>query len=393
LSVERRRRSDGKLIYRVRWREGRRNRVRTFDQLRDAHRFEIDVRRRKQLGQVGLIDAGRQTLDEFLDEWWARYAEPFLSTKTKEMYRGVWEKRISPKLGHLRLVEVTPEVVEGFAHELRQAGVGTSAIQKSLVVLQGAMKKAVLWGRITSNPVAAVTKPPQRRRQVRTALSPRQIETIRSGLDIRDATLVSVMAYAGLRPGEALALRWSDIRERTILVERAASLGEVKSTKTGSVRAVKLLGPLAADLAKWRLASGRPDASCLVFPDKGGGVWDAEAYKNWRRRKFRAAVATGGLPASTRPYDLRHAFCSLLIAEGRSIIEVAAQMGHAPTMTLDTYGHVIAEFDGGDHVSAEDAIKSARGAAAPVTRRRGSTTRRSSRGPGESPPRSRSAAP
>jgi integrase len=364
MSVERRRRTNGKLCYRVRWREGQKNRVRTFDQLRDAHRFEIEVRRRKQLGQVGLLDAGRQTLDEFLDEWWNRYAEPFLSAKTKEMYRGVWEKRISPQLGHLRLVEVTPEVVEAFAHDLRSAGVGPSTIQKSLVVLQGAMKKAVLWGRITSNPVAAVTKPPQRRRQVRSALSPRQVEAIRRQLDIRDATLVSVMAYAGLRPGEALALKWSDIRERTILVERAASLGEVKSTKTGSVRAVKLVSPLAADLAKWKLASGRPDPDCLVFPDKAGDVWDAEAYKNWRKRKFKPAVTAAGLPAPTRPYDLRHAFCSLLIAEGRSIIEVAAQMGHAPTMTLDTYGHVIAEFDGGDHVSAEDAIKQARSVSA-----------------------------
>ena len=37
-----------------------------------------------------------------------------------------------------------------------------------------------------------------------------------------------------------------------------------------------------------------------------------------------------------RPYDLRHAFCSLLIAEGLSVVEVARQAGHAPTMTLDT---------------------------------------------------------
>jgi integrase len=218
------------------------------------------------------------------------------------------------------------------------------------------MKKAVLWGRITSNPVAAVTKPPQRRRQVRDALGPRQIEAIRANLDIRDATLVSVLAYAGLRPGEALALRWGDVRDRTVVVERAASLGEIKSTKTGAVRAVKILAPLANDLSRWRLAAGRPADTALVFPNAHGGVWAAEDYKNWRRRKFRTAVAAAGLPATTRPYDLRHAFCSLLLAEGRSIIEVAAQMGHAPTMTLDTYGHVIAEMEGDERVSAEDAI-------------------------------------
>jgi integrase len=53
-----------------------------------------------------------------------------------------------------------------------------------------------------------------------------------------------------------------------------------------------------------------------------------------------------------RPYDLRHAFCSLLIGEGMSVVEVARQAGHAPTMTLATYAHVIADMEGGERVSA-----------------------------------------
>jgi integrase len=50
-----------------------------------------------------------------------------------------------------------------------------------------------------------------------------------------------------------------------------------------------------------------------------------------------------------RPYALRHAFASLLIAEGRlSIVEIAAQLGHNPTVRLDIYGHELAEqADGG----------------------------------------------
>jgi hypothetical protein len=61
-----------------------------------------------------------------------------------------------------------------------------------------------------------------------------------------------------------------------------------------------------------------------------------------------------------RPYDLRHAFCSLLIAEGLSVVEVARQAGHAPTMTLDTYAHVMADHDGAERLSAEAAIRAAR---------------------------------
>lgn len=75
---------------------------------------------------------------------------------------------------------------------------------------------------------------------------------------------------------------------------------------------------------------------------------------------FRPAAARAGL-VGARPYDLRHAFASLLIAEGRlSIVEIAAQLGHNPTVCLDIYGHEMAEraIEG---ASAEDRIWTARG--------------------------------
>ena len=62
-----------------------------------------------------------------------------------------------------------------------------------------------------------------------------------------------------------------------------------------------------------------------------------------------------------RPYDLRHAFVSLLLAEGRSVVDVASQAGHAPSMTLDTYAHVIEELETGERVPAEGVIYAARG--------------------------------
>jgi integrase len=185
----------------------------------------------------------------------------------------------------------------------------------------------------------------------------------------RDATLVSVLAYAGLRPGEALALRWGDVGERTILVDRAVALGDVKGTKTGKRRSVRLLAPLAVDLAEWRLARGRPDDDALVFPRKDGRVWMEEDWRNWRQRVF-APVATAVGLDRFRPYDLRHSFVSLLFAEGRTVIEVARQAGHSPTMALATYGHVIEELEGGERRPAEDVIREARVGAEPAARRR-----------------------
>ena len=63
-------------------------------------------------------------------------------------------------------------------------------------------------------------------------LAPVSVERMRAAAIPRDAALFSVMAYGGLRPGEALALRWGDIRENTLLIERAVSLGTTEDTKT-----------------------------------------------------------------------------------------------------------------------------------------------------------------
>ena len=194
-------------------------------------------------------------------------------------------------------------------------------------------------------------------------LAPERVEAIRFALlgcgRIRDATLVSVLAYAGLRPGEALALRWTHVRERTLLVEGAVSLGAIEATKTGRSRTVRVLGPLAQDLAEWRLHAGRPASEELLFPGHHGEPWTATAYRNWRRRIYTPAAAAAGVERP-RPYDLRHSFVSLLISEGHSIVEVARQAGHSPTVALDTYAHVFEEFDPEERVNAADRIRAAR---------------------------------
>ncbi len=161
---------------------------------------------------------------------------------------------------------------------------------------------------------------------------------------MRDSTLLSILAYAGLRPGEAIGLRWSCIQERTLLVDAAVFDGELGPTKTRRVRTVRLLKPLARDLAEWRMKCGRPANDALVFPGHDAKPWTLTAYKNWRRRFFDRVVEAVGLK-DVQPYDLRHSFVSLLIHEGRSVVDVARQAGHAPTMSLDTYAHVFDEFD------------------------------------------------
>ena len=86
------------------------------------------------------------------------------------------------------------------------------------------------------------------------------------------------------------------------------------------------------------------------------------AYQNWRRRVYAPAAEAAGVEQA-RPYDLRHSFVSLLIAEGHNVVEVARQAGHSPKMALDTYAHVFEEFDPTERVDAANRIRKAREAA------------------------------
>src|SRR3978361_825077 len=95
---------------------------------------------------------------------------------------------------------------------------------------------ALEWGEASSNPVALVRKPRQGRQRAIDVMDPKLIERVRRWMLDRGAlfrsTFVSLLAGAGMRPGEALALERRHIRNDTILVEQAVARGRIKLQKT-----------------------------------------------------------------------------------------------------------------------------------------------------------------
>ena len=329
------------LVGNVRWRESGRNRGRVFDTKKDAHAWDAEVRRRRRLGELGMLDHGRRTLEELHKEWWEVHATD-ISQATRVSYEYAWRKLIEPRLGGMRLAELTPLRIEQFMRGLLRDGVGEASAGKAWIVLSSIFSRAEAWGWVQRNPVRAAKKPRKRKlRRIPKALSIAEVEAIRSQMTQADATLVSVLAYAGLRPGEALALRWSDVHEDLIRVSRSLSFGQEKPTKTGRSRTVSLIAPLRWDLAAFRLASGRPHENAHILAQPSGLPWDDGRYRRWRRFTFKLAVAAAGLEPDVRVYDLRHHRASVLIQSGANIVEAARQLGHSPTVLLDTYAHVI----------------------------------------------------
>jgi integrase len=272
-----RRRRDGTVYHawRTRWRdEAGAERSKTFDRAGDARAFEAKIRTLKRSGVLADLDAGRETLAEFVDEWWAVYAGPNLERATLRVYRDMWNGHALPRLGHIPLRELRPLTIARFRAELEADGVGTEAIRKTMSMLQGILQRAVEWGRVPTNAVKATRKPHKPHRPAVQAIPPSLIEVMRARLleqdRLRDATLLVVLAYAGLRPQEALALEWRHVRERTLLVERALSDGQLKALKNRrQPRTIALLEPLRDDLAAWRDAAPQALSTSPLFP---GGV-------------------------------------------------------------------------------------------------------------------------
>jgi hypothetical protein len=118
---------------------------------------------------------------------------------------------------------------------------------------------------------------------------------------------------------------------------------------------------LAAELREWRLTSGRPSDAALIISGRQGNGWSDTDRNNWRRRNWTPACHAAGLDPAPRPYDLRHSFASLLLAEGRQALDVAQQLGHSPAVLLSAYAHIVPELSEAPRVEPELEIAKARG--------------------------------
>jgi integrase len=160
------------------------------------------------------------------------------------------------------------------------------------------------------------------------------------------------MYAAGLRPEEALALRWSDLLDLTrgggtLNVDRVWVAGEYRhTTKTRVGRDVPVVAPLAADLVDLLAASPPSTPDALVCPSGSGTPVNPN---NWRARVFNPSADAAGVGWAT-PYSGRHTYISLQIHAGLSPVTVAAYAGNSPEII---WRHYAREFERSKTAGAE----------------------------------------
>ena len=141
-----------------------------------------------------LIARRGPALGAFVEEWWELYAEPNLERSTLVVYRWAWEHHARPRLGGMRLREVTPLTIAQFRAALESSGAGAETIRKTLTMLQSVFQRAVEWQLVEANPVRAARKPPLGRARAVPPIGPAIVEAMRADLLARgreaDARLI-----------------------------------------------------------------------------------------------------------------------------------------------------------------------------------------------------------
>ncbi|MGH3443073.1 MAG: tyrosine-type recombinase/integrase [Nitriliruptorales bacterium] len=197
-------------------------------------------------------------------------------------------------------------------------------------------------------------------------LAAEQVDELAEAIGERYGALVYVLAYGGLRFGEAVALRRKRcelLRRRLRIEEAATEVGANLiwgSPKTHAVRSVSLPPFVVQELAHHLEAvEDTPDALVFTAPVSGGPLRNSD----FRRYVWKPAVRAAGLPGALTPHELRHTAASLLIAQGANPKSIQAHLGHSTiTTTFDLYGHL---FEGhlDDVMGQLDAAHRSRGTA------------------------------
>ncbi len=338
-SVEKRVRPS-KTTWLARWRDGDgRERKRSFNRRADAVRYLATV-------TTGLTDGtycdparSRVTVGEWAADWSASRSD--LKPKTFASYESLLNTRVLPTWAPVPLAKITHSGVTAWVAEMHSGGLSASRTRQSYHLLTAMLDDAVKDRRLPRNPAAGVDLPrlPTTRRRY---LSYGQVDQLAAACGPY-RRLVLVLAYTGLRWGEAAALRVGQVdllRGRIEVVESVADVNGkliIGEPKTHQHRSVPIPRFLREELAEQLAGKSRDD---LVFPAPRGG-W--LRVQNFRRRCFDRAASDVGLDGLT-PHELRHTAASLAISAGATVKGVQSMLGHASAaMTLDRYAGLFAD--------------------------------------------------
>lgn len=266
-------------------------------------------------------------------QWYQTYMSLYkrrLSDKTRESYARL-DQLINPIIGAKPLEAITPDDIQA-ALVAAEDQAGSRQAQLVYTLLHAAFRRAVRSGHIRQSPVEAVDKPDHEGKQGR-AIEGGDWERL-SPLIVGNVAF-ALMAFAGLRRGETLALRRCDIDLQTGVIhvcrQRIRVHGQLVTAppkSSAGIRDVPIspeLEPILREAVRFLLPNG------LLVP----------IAPETLAHKWRDAQRKAGITSPYRLHDLRHTYATRLVLAGVNIRVLQYAIGHADyQLTMKTYTHI-----------------------------------------------------
>jgi len=282
-------------------------------------------------------------------DMWLKAKKPNIRHSTYKQYKGHIENHLKPFYEGYRISRINYDKVEKFISHCIENNVTIPTMKKILINLGAIMTYAVRKRYVDYNPVRDAEKPKGQsehdENKELNVLTPAYILfLLDSAPDLKHKILFMAAVTTGLRQGELLGLKWTDIDwfNNQIHVNRTYNHFRFYEPKTKtSKRKVDVPPQMMKQFKEWKIACPANDLY-LIFPNENGKPMSA---LNMYNRKFLPTLKKAKLN-KIRFHDLRHTYASLLIDQGENIKYVQNQMGHASIkVTMDTYGHLMKDVN------------------------------------------------
>jgi integrase len=313
----------------------------------------------------GIVGDKDVLFKDFIRSWLKEIKQPAVKPNSYDRLEYVTESTLINRIGNLSLKQIDDNLIQTMIiNKMKEEGYAHATIKKTYSTLGQALKYAAARGKIDKNPMNDVFLPnrslfenkkirflsdEERNRLVTTCYMTFQ----NGGRVYKFGAFYVFLLYTGLRLGEALALKWSDIdlKKRTVNVSRtivyvrdrskndgSKILLDQTSTKNGMSRIVYLSDMAIEALEDLKKQMGYDPDGYIMQTKNKTILYPADAYKIFQRILKRANIEQCGIHA------LRHSFVSLMTNNGIPITMVSQMVGHANIgITMKIYTHLLKE--------------------------------------------------
>ena len=288
---------------------------------------------------------------DWLDVWLKNYIKPTAKRRTYERYSQVVEQHIIDKLGDEELDDITPLKLQRFVTELMNngnlltgKGLSANSVNGIITVIQSSLKLAYTLGETKSYVADRIKRPKSREKEV-TCFTLQEQKKIEQAVltDSRDKMFGVVLSlYTGLRIGELLALKWSDVdfTKGTIVVNRTCHDGQDKNGKlcraedTSKTASSRRTIPLPKQVLQLLKRHKKQSKSEYIISSNGKPMYVRSYQRSFDLLLKELKIEHRGF------HSLRHTFATRALECGMDVKTLSEILGHKnPTITLNRYAH------------------------------------------------------